>query len=145
MSSRILNTQNMVMNWLLCFAVIGFFFVGSTAAAMAPESLDDPVSSYDEPRNNVPMLQEGVTGRITAADGRPVVGAMIVPKSLEEDPPAIPEIAITSNADGVYEWALPPGRYEMSVIADGFESETKRVTLGAEEVETVDFHLRRTP
>lgn len=113
--------------------------------AFAQNDPHEPVSSYVDPGETAQELAEGVTGRITTDDGSPVVGAMIVPESLEADAPPIPEIAITSDVNGEYEWPLPPGSYEVSVIADGYQNETKQATFGADEVATVDFKLRRTP
>lgn len=82
---------------------------------------DSPVMSdaQSEPRPG-PGIGEGVIGQIMDSRGRPVAGASVRPRSLDDSSPAIPEIAIVSDSDGRYTWSLFPGIYEISVSAEGY-------------------------
>jgi hypothetical protein len=86
---------------------------------------------------------QGVEGRITDTQGRPVAGALVVPKSLDEPSPPIPEIAIVSDEQGRYAWRLPPGRYEISVSASGYRGAVKEAVVRAGQVTRLDFVLER--
>ena len=100
-------------------------------SACVQNSSDVAVDSgpFDERKAGI---RQGVQGRITAADGKPVSGAMVVPLSLDADGPPIPEIAILSDADGRYTWPLRPGRYQLTVTTP----ESEDVARG--EVEVVE-------
>jgi hypothetical protein len=89
------------------------------------------------------QLREGVTGRITNDDGNAVEGAAVVAASLDPNGPAIPEIAIVSDANGRYEWPLRSGRYELTVVAEGYERASKRVEVSSGKIATLDFVLSR--
>lgn len=86
-------------------------------------------------------ISEGVIGQVSTHSGRKVTGAMIVPTSLSKDSPPIPEIAITTDKDGQYEWALPSGHYQITVMADGFREHVKKVEIKPNKVSTLDFIL----
>lgn len=86
---------------------------------------------------------QGVEGRITDTQGRPIAGALVVPKSLDEPSPPIPEIAIVSDEQGRYAWRLPPGRYQISVSAEGYRGAVKEAVVGAGQVTRLDFVLER--
>ncbi len=86
---------------------------------------------------------QGVEGRITDRHGRPVGGALVTPKSLDEPSPPIPEIAIVSDEEGRYAWRLPPGRYEISVSAEGYRGAAKQAVVRPGEVTRLDFVLER--
>ena len=87
-------------------------------------------------------LQEGVVGRVTTSDVRPVKGAFIQPRSLDDPSPRIPEIAILTDTDGRYTWPLFPGTYEISVSAEGYQREVKQVVVKTGQVVMVDFTLQ---
>lgn len=80
-------------------------------------------------------------GRVTEEGGAPVVGALLVPTSLDEPSPAIPELAVLTDHDGRYSWRLPPGRYELRVTADGFVPAARTASVGAGETTELDFTL----
>lgn len=86
---------------------------------------------------------QGVEGRITDSRGRPIAGALVVPKSLDEPSPPIPEIAIVSDEEGRYAWRLPPGRYQISVSAEGYRGAAKQAVVRPGEVTRVDFVLEQ--
>ena len=109
-----------------------------------PNSPSDAVSSDDTPQP-ARSSAEGVTGEIKDDNGRALDGAMIVPKSLEANGPAVPEMAILSDTTGRYRWPLRPGNYDVTVRADGYQDVTQRVTVSPGAVATLDFVLLRTP
>jgi hypothetical protein len=80
------------------------------------------VASGDQPGNSSAAARGTLSGTVTAA-GKTVVGAMIVPTSLETPPAAVPEMAVMSDTQGHYSWSLPPGRY--SVVAKAVPGTTK--------------------
>ena len=69
----------------------------------------------------------------------PSVGAA----PLDPGGPAVPEIAIVSDANGHYQWPLRAGRYELTVVAEGYQRVSKKVAVRAGEVTTLDFVLSR--
>jgi hypothetical protein len=54
----------------------------------------------------------------------------------------MPDIAVVSGDDGRFQYALPVGHYEITVVLDGFEPATKRVTVQPGRVVTLDFALQ---
>lgn len=92
---------------------------------------------------SVDVAGDGVRGRITNEDGNAIEGASVTAASLDPNGPAVPEMAIVSDANGRYEWPLPEGRYELTVAADGYERASKRVSVTRGNVATLDFVLSR--
>lgn len=72
---------------------------------------------------------QGVTGLVTSRDGHPIANAWIQAKSLDEPSNPIPELVITTNEAGEYQWSLLPGRYEISVLIDSRQQATNLVTV----------------
>ncbi len=101
---------------------------------------DAPVTASDDPLTPQ-AIREGVVGRILGDGAQPLAGASVVPVSLDDPSPPIPEIAITSESDGRYSWPLRPGRYEIRVTVKGYESAAARVTVDPGQVATLDFTL----
>ena len=87
-------------------------------------------------------IAEGVVGTVTLPDGSPLMGAMIVPRSMDDAGPAIPEIAILSDRHGNYVWPLRAGVYELTVSADGYRTATRVIKVDAEKIVELDFLLR---
>ncbi len=87
-------------------------------------------------------ITEGVVGQVTSLGGLPIEGARVPVESLDV---AVPEIAILTNGDGRYVWGLPPGTYDISVFADGYQSQRKQIMVGVGQVMTVDFTLEHSP
>jgi hypothetical protein len=113
-----------------------------TGFCASPSSSDRPVSGGDG-NSTTRQLKEGITGRITNDDGNAVEGAAVVAASLDPSGPAIPELAIVSDANGRYQWPLRAGRYELTVVAEGYQRVSKKVAVSAGEVATLDFVLSR--
>ena len=101
-------------------------------------------ASADDGRPAGLTIKEGVSGQITDNDGKAVAEATVLAASVDVNGPAIPEIAIVSDASGRYQWPLRPGRYELTVIAEGYQRVSRRVDVGAGEVATLDFLLPRS-
>lgn len=106
---------------------------------------ESPVSNSNKTDGTAAGVTEGVKGRVTAADGRPIADALVVPKSLDEPTKAIPEMAVITNEDGRYQWRLFPGDYMISVSAEGYQAASKKVTVEPKKAVILDFDLERVP
>ncbi len=124
--------------WMVAF--VAFILLASSGCSYSNE--DSPVTSTGQVGIG---SVEGIVGRITDTRGRPVVGALVQPRSLDDPSPPIPEIAIVSDDNGRYTWQLSPGSYELSVSADGYRGMTKLTKVKAGQAATLDFTLERTP
>jgi hypothetical protein len=113
-----------------------------TGLCANPSSPDRPVSGANG-SSTARQIKEGVTGRITNDEGNAVEGAAVLAASVDPSGPAIPEIAIVSDAKGHYQWTLRAGRYELTVVAEGYQRVSKKVAVSAGEVATLDFVLSR--
>jgi hypothetical protein len=82
---------------------------------------------------------EGLTGRVVSAAGAPVENALVTPRSL--DGGAVPEMAVLTDENGRYTWTLRPGRYQVSVSAEGFDTATAKATIVEHALTTLDFTL----
>jgi hypothetical protein len=101
---------------------------------------DSPVSSTSRGEAGTAIV-EGIVGQITNSLGRPVAGAFVQPRALDDPSPPIPEIAIVSDSDGRYTWRLFPGTYEISVSAEGYRGVTKQATVKPGQQVSMDFTL----
>ncbi len=115
---------------------------GSVISCSDGGEIDQPVA-HDNVNAAALPISQGLVGRVAGDDGQPLEGAFIVPVSLDEEPPPIPEIAIVSESDGKYEWPLRPGEYEIAVTLDGYQEAKARVSVRVGEVATLDFTLTR--
>lgn len=97
-------------------------------------------SSGDQPEAS---MDTGVKGRVIGPDAAPLMGGVILPKSVDDPPRRVPEIAAVTDRDGRYQWRLLPGDYTISAVADGYKTTTKPVTVEAQHVTTLNFRLRR--
>jgi hypothetical protein len=69
------------------------------------------------------------TGTVTGPDGQPVTGAMLDPIAVDgQILPGIDSFRRTDD-EGHFELALPAGRWDLSISADGYESTSKRITV----------------
>ena len=55
-----------------------------------------------------------VGGTVRDGAGRPVPGALVVPRPADPGTPGVPEIAVLSDAGGRFSWPLRPGSYELA-------------------------------
>jgi hypothetical protein len=84
-----------------------------------------------------------VTGTVHDADGRPVSGALVVPRAVDPSGSPAPEKAVTTDPAGHYEWRLLPGRYELVAHADGRVSPAVAVSVDADRQTAADLTLNR--
>ena len=86
-----------------------------------------------------------VTGHVTEPGGRPVSGVLITPRSLDDPPPAVPELAVFTNDDGRYEWSLPPGNYELKARVQGYRASSGKVSVASGAQTELSFTLQKEP
>lgn len=106
---------------------------------------DRSVSSGDGAGTERRGIGEGVEGRVTDPDGKPLADVGVQPRSLDRPATAIPELAVVSEPDGQYRWTLEPGEYEMTFSVEGHETATRRVTVRPREVSRLDVTLEPAP
>ncbi len=86
------------------------------------------------------VYSAGLAGSVTDAAGKAVPGAKVALRNLAT---GTSQTAVADRA-GAYSFAgLAPGNYEISVSADGFDTETDRVTLTGGATKT--FAMKLTP
>ena len=129
-----------MLNYLSVYVIA--FLVFGVAGYCDQES---PVCNSNKSGEPATGITEGVKGRVTASDGRPIADALVEPKSLDEPGRAIPEMAVMTDENGRYEWRLFPGDYLISVSAEGYQAASKKVTVEAQQAATLDFKLERAP
>jgi hypothetical protein len=120
--------------------VIAAAAVAIGAAAFVGDG-DTPVSNEDDTAASQGQLQ-GLRGTITGPNGRRIAGALVTPQSVDVPAKAVPELAVLSDDDGRYEWTLDPGKYEITVSADGYQTQTKNVTVEPGDAAPLDFVLQ---
>lgn len=111
---------------------------GSTASASPHNPVPVAVAG-----KGAPTFKQGLSGSVRDEAGKPVVGAMVVPRSLQRPGPAIPELAILTDDSGRYAWPLPPGSYELVVTADGHQVAQRRGSVTEGTLTTLDIVLHR--
>lgn len=113
----------------------------SVAAGDSPSNPDRPLRG---PATAVaPQMREGVVGRLLRSQERPVAGAMISATSLDRPSKPVPDIAILTDAEGVFAWPLRAGTYRLAAVTDGRSIATAVVTVEPGEVTRVDLHAPR--
>jgi len=109
--------------------------------AMGCADPDRPVASGGDATAAGRGGSEGVEGHVTAPGQKPLAGVSVQPRSLDQPAAAIPEMAVVSEDDGQFHWSLRPGEYEISFALDGYQPETRRVTVRPREVTRLDVEL----
>ncbi|MQA31260.1 MAG: PEGA domain-containing protein [Luteitalea sp.] len=127
-----------MMAFIVALALLGIGTLGCSVG-------DTSVTGPGQTSGGSPSISEGVAGRVTNDSGGPIATAMVQPRSLDDNGPPIPEIAVYSDADGGFAWRLFPGRYELQVSAAGYQTAAAPATVGAGEVTTLNFTLQRLP
>jgi hypothetical protein len=97
-----------------------------------PGGPDAPVVSDGAAPVQIVTHPRGVTGLVQAPDGSPVPSAFVSPESLASPPVMLPEIAILTDALGVYHWDLPPGPYRLTFTAEGYQPAQASVSVPLE-------------
>ena len=110
---------------------------------MACRNPDQPVArAASDGRGASDGAREGIEGTVTAADGTPVAGASVLAESLDQPAQRIPEIAILTDESGRYLWPLSPGRYRISISAEGHPPSADTATVEAGQRTTLSFTLK---
>lgn len=130
---KVVNYLSVYVIAFLVFGIIGYC------------DQESPVCNSNKSGGPATGITEGVKGRVTASDGRPIRDALVVPKSLDEPTKAIPELAVITDENGRYQWRLFPGDYLISVSAEGYQAASKKVTVEPKQAMTLDFELERVP
>ena len=113
---------------------------GTVGLASAWQPPDAPISDQEGPV--VPGSPvEGVSGRVTYADGSPAPEITILARSIDTPAQPIPEIGIFTNEDGWYTWPLQPGAYELSPLSDDFVAAPGKVNIRTGDLSRLDFVL----
>jgi hypothetical protein len=103
---------------------------------------DEMVSSRAN-AGSQPTSPHGVSGRVTTADGKPIVRTMVQAESLDNPKQAIPEIGVLTGKDGSYLWPLRPGRYRLTIKAEGYPPVSREVVVRPNEAAHLDFTLKK--
>lgn len=82
----------------------------------------------------------GIVGFVTAAD-QPVVGAMVQPAPGPGNPAPEREVFAQSAADGSYALGLLPGEWEITISADGYHPQVRRVVIPPKGTVELDISL----
>lgn len=116
-------------------AILGF----SVSAACA----DDPDSASVSSDGGGPAyLDFGLRGTVRDAKGRPIAGALLVPRALPGTQARIPEIGVKTSLSGAFAWPLPPGRFMLSVMIEGEVRDSVRVESYEHRVTTVEIVIK---
>ena len=75
----------------------------------------------------------GVSGTVTGEKGNPLMGANIVVDGTD--------LGTASLEDGTYSINLDSGSYTLIVSVIGYSSSTQSITIGEDELVTLDFEL----
>jgi Carboxypeptidase regulatory-like domain len=109
------------------------------------------LASEDQPIAARPRVEPqkapayGVRGRVTSAEGAPVIGRMVQAESLDKPKRAIPELAVMTGEDGSYWWPLKPGHYRLSIAAEGYQAAFQEVIVRPDQIAQLDFSLKKAP
>lgn len=93
---------------------------------------------------SLPALAVAIRGLVTYPDGALVPKALVSVTGL--DGQAVPEIAVFTGEDGMYEWpTLTPGRYAVRVSVPGTASVgSTNVTVSGSQAATADVVVARS-
>lgn len=79
-----------------------------------------------------------IKGRITDPDGSPIVDVSV---AVVSGTAPVPEMAVFTDAAGIYVWRVPAGTFTLEAYRDGYQTEEQEVTIEAGETITLDFTL----
>lgn len=111
----------------------------------APVVSPDPGNSAGTNTDGDPDIQPnsaqsdaapGVNGRVVDNQNQPVANAFVQVAPIG-DTPAVPELAVFTDADGRFVWPLKPGRYRVSVRDDKGQAARDVDVVGSQPVSVV--------
>lgn len=129
------------MKWRLLLAMVIATAPVVAAAGLRGNGVNQPMAVGDR-QQAVAQLSEGIKGRLLQSGNRPVARAVIAARSLDRPARPIPEIAITTNDDGRFQWPLRPGTYRLTAMLDGRQIATATVTVEPGQVTTIEMFSR---
>lgn len=83
----------------------------------------------------------GVQGQVVDPQGRPIADLFVKAEAVGRLGRAVPEKAVYTDENGEYWWALPPGKYRVTVAATGFRQASGEVTVWPGKPAILDFSL----
>ncbi len=104
---------------------------------------EDRMGSTAADTGSTKQPAHGVHGRVVSADGKPIVRTMVHAESLDNPKQAIPEIGVLTGKDGGYFWPLRPGRYRLTIKAEGYPPISREVVFRPNEAAPLDFTLKK--
>ena len=122
---------------------VGAATAGAGCASGANPAPPDPPEEAPPSGTSAAAVRQGFSGSVRDEAGRPLAGALIVPRALGAHGPPIPEMAILADAKGSFAWPLPPGSYELTVSAQGYQTAQQIGSVSKGRVTTMDVALRR--
>ncbi len=125
---------------LLATAAMGIWLLLCRDVTALADGNETPVSS--EYTGVVKAADStGVHGHVQTPSGNPVVDASILVKSLDQPAPAVPEMAMITDSNGNFNWPLPRGKWQVTVISLSGKRVSKNVTVGRSGPAKVNFIL----
>ena len=86
---------------------------------------------YTGQKEAVEVKSYAVSGKVVDAEGNAIANASVT----------IGKQTIRTNDEGAYSFSLKPGKYQVSVLRDGYESTTQDITVGEQNLEVSDITL----
>lgn len=126
---------------LLMLVLLGACGTSSSSAPAPDASTPTPTSAVDA---TPPTVEPGlVVGHVTTPEGMPIAGVTIGAQPAGPVAEAIPEVVLYTNAEGTFQWPLPPGTIALSIQATGYRSQTQVVEVRAGQPITVTVVLAK--
>ncbi len=86
-----------------------------------------------------------IVGRVATTTGETVKGASVVTTPIGHGARPVPDIAVLTNGLGRYKTpSLFPGLYRIKIVARGYRTAIKRVTVQTDRRVTLNFVVRRS-
>lgn len=86
---------------------------------------------YTGQKEAVEVKSYAVSGKVVDAEGNAIANASVT----------VGKQTIRTNEEGAYSFSLKPGKYQVSVLRDGYESATQDITVGEQNLEVSDITL----
>lgn len=109
---------------VLAVGVLATVAVAAVRGPDTPVSTTDPVAGTTGTAGGGPAL----VGTVVDAAGSPVAGAAVVPAAVGGGQP-VPDLVVSSGADGRFRWALRAGRYTVTAVAGERRSQPVEVEV----------------
>jgi len=86
---------------------------------------------YTGQKEAVEVKDYAVTGKVVDAEGKAIANASV----------SIGGETVKTDANGAYSFSLKPGKYQISVLRDGYENATQDIIVGEQNLEVADIAL----